>query len=60
MFRKKTPAPVVQAKRCQTCGVVSTDVETMPDPMTSGLWPEDDHDPMDLCERCAVDRFEES
>lgn len=61
MFRKKTPATGGQAKRCQTCGVVSTDVETMPDPFTTALYPESyDHGDMTLCPPCAVDRFEES
>ncbi|MER7059429.1 MULTISPECIES: hypothetical protein [Streptomyces] len=46
---------------CQTCGTTGADVETMLDPFTTALYPEDDdHEQMTLCPLCARDRYEDS
>ncbi|MFE3386353.1 hypothetical protein [Streptomyces anulatus] len=48
------------AKTCETCGTKSGSVETMPDPFTAALYPDDEHEQVTLCPPCAVARFEES
>ncbi|CAM5366489.1 hypothetical protein I6J39_16855 [Streptomyces californicus] len=52
---------MAKKKACETCGTKDKTVETMLDPMTTALYPEDtDHDEMTLCPPCATARFEES
>ncbi|MFJ9113000.1 hypothetical protein [Streptomyces sp. NPDC102283] len=52
---------MAKKKSCESCGTKSDAVETMPDPMTTALYPEaTDHDEMTLCPPCATARFEES
>ncbi|MFD6891935.1 hypothetical protein [Streptomyces sp. NPDC059957] len=46
---------------CEECGQHHDDVEVMPDPFSTALYPEEtDHRQMPLCPPCAVKRFEES
>ncbi|WP_332759295.1 hypothetical protein [Streptomyces sp. MT206] len=46
---------------CEECGQKRPDVEVMPDPFSTALYPEeDDHRQMPLCPPCAVKRFEDS
>ncbi|WP_331724048.1 hypothetical protein [Streptomyces erythrochromogenes] len=46
---------------CEECGQHRDDVEVMPDPFSTSLYPEaTDHRQMPLCPPCAVKRFEDS
>ncbi|MEU6170169.1 hypothetical protein [Streptomyces tanashiensis] len=46
---------------CEECGQSEPDVEAMPDPFSTALYPEEpDHRQMPLCPPCAVRRFEDS
>ncbi|MFK0296942.1 hypothetical protein ACIQU6_41625 [Streptomyces sp. NPDC090442] len=48
-------------RRCEKCGERRRDVARQLDPYTTALEPEsDDHDVVQLCEPCAIERFEES
>ncbi|MEH0467198.1 hypothetical protein [Streptomyces acidiscabies] len=47
--------------RCEECGEQKPDVEVMPDPFSTALYPEDsDHRKISLCPPCATKRFEDS
>ncbi|WP_330435522.1 hypothetical protein OIC43_31020 [Streptomyces sp. NBC_00825] len=46
---------------CEECLTRRPDVEVMPDPFSTALYPEDtDHRRIPLCPPCAIARFEES
>ncbi|MFF7258605.1 hypothetical protein [Streptomyces microflavus] len=48
-------------KRCEECGQQKPDVEVIPDPFSTALYPEKtDHRQIPLCPPCATKRFEES
>jgi hypothetical protein len=51
---------MAEKRTCQTCGTRSRKVLAMPDPFTAALHPDEPHDEVELCEPCAVARFEES
>lgn len=51
---------MAKKKTCQTCDTKDKTVETMPDPFTAALYPDEEHEQMTLCPPCAVARYEES
>ncbi|MGW2748930.1 hypothetical protein [Streptomyces sp. NPDC001450] len=52
-------APLLQ--RCEECGQQKPDVEVIPDPFSTALYPDEpDHRQIPLCPPCATKRFEDS
>ncbi|MEV7595498.1 hypothetical protein AB0O42_35065 [Streptomyces sp. NPDC089922] len=48
-------------ERCEECGQQKPDVQVMPDPFSTALYPEEpDHRQIPLCPPCATHRLEES
>ncbi|MFE3485105.1 hypothetical protein [Streptomyces griseus] len=51
---------MAKKKRCETCGTKDGTVQTMPDPFTAALYPDEEQEEVTLCELCSIARFEES